>query len=435
MKSQKIAAWACSVIVVFGVAVPDQAFARWRADWGLTYNLLFTDNIAREPTDEIDEFVHIPRATLFLTEDTGRLTGNVNLSVERRFYQDDTFDNEDRNYLDLNLLLKAVDGRLDWVFEDELREQPINIRVNNRPDNLQQVNVFRTGPNVYFRLGRSIDGQVRVRYVDTYAEEQKRFDSQRGQVGATLQRRLSESTVVSLNAGFEDTDFEEDQSSDYVQRSVYGSWENIRRKDTFNVDLGWAEADVRGGQEFDADDILFDASWTRREARQQYGIDLFHGITSLAQLLGGTEFAVGTNVVTNRVTERDSITFRYLLEQEIGSSWSASLQYAEDNFVGEDLFDREQLRFNLRYSRPLTDRSDLAVFVNYFDIEFTAGPFAREDDRTVFGFRYSKLFSPHLSGGLEVRYTDQGSTDPAIEFDETRVGLTITYRRNPEGTR
>lgn len=423
---------------VFGIAatvaaltMTQPADARWRADWELAYYLLFTDNIERVPFDEEDEFVHIPRFSLFLTEDTGRLTGQVNLSVERRFYQDDTFDDEDRNAVDLDLLWRVVDGRLNWVFENDLREQPINVRVNDRPDNLQQVNVFSTGPDFVFRLGRNVDGLLRARFTDTYAEETDRFNSERAQVGAGLERSLTENTKLRMTSTFSDVDFDEGpEEIDYISRAYYGTIEHLRRRDTFTMDLGWAEADGRAGQMFDVDDVLFDAAWTRSDGKYEFTLSAFHGITSLSQTIGATALSDSGSVVTSRVTERDSLGFRYSYQLDRGS-WQASASYSDDDFVGEDEFDRKQTRFGLRYSRPLTPRSEAQLFLNYYKAEFTAFPFQREDDRTEVGARYQKAWTPHVQSGLEVRFADQSSDNPLIEYDEVQVAFIISYRRNP----
>lgn len=425
-------------MTVFGIAatlgalaVSQPADARWRADWELAYYLLFTDNIERVPFDEQDEFVHIPRATLFLTEDTGRLTGQVDLSVERRFYQDDTFDDEDRNAMDLDLLWRVLDQRLHWVFENDLREQPISVRVNDRPDNFQQVNVFSTGPDFLFRLGRNFDGFARARFTDTYAEETERFNSERGRVAAGLQRGITPNTTLTLTGAYSDVDFDEGpETLDYISRSYYATIENLRRRDTLVVDIGWAEADGRGGDEFDVDDVLLDATWTRRDGKYEFTVSAFHGITSLSQTLGGTGLTDSSSVVTSRVTERDSVGLRYSYQLDRGS-WQLSASYADDDFVGEDEFDRKQMRYAARYLRPLTPRSELQLFVSYYDAEFTTFPFQRDDDRTEIGVLYTKAWTPHIRTGLELRHRDQGSDNPFIEFDEFTVAFNITYRRNP----
>ena len=421
-----------TALLVTAMLVPLESHARWRADWELTYQLLFSDNVGRDFENEQDDLIHVPQVALFLTEDTGRFTGTVDLLAERRFYQDDTFDDEDRNYLDVDLRWRILDNRLEWVFEDELREEPINVRVNDRPDNFQQVNVFTTGPNLVFQLGRGNNGILQARFSDTYAEEQKQFDSQRNQLGVGVQRILSDVTTVSITGSATDVDFDRDDlSTDYIRRSLYGTWNHARRRDVFNVNLGWAEVDLRGGPEFDVDDVLLEATWTRTDNRYTIGVDLFHGINSLARSIGSTPLVSGGSVVTGNVTEEDSIAFRYDYRPNIGL-WQVRAGYSEDDFVGDDLFDRKRYNLGVTYQRPFTRRSNGEFYASRYEVEYTAVE-PRNDDRSEIGFRYNYEWSAHWYGGLQLQWTDQNSDIQQFDYEELLAGIRITYRRNPPG--
>jgi hypothetical protein len=182
-----------------------------RLDYTAEIGYLHSDNINLSAVDPVAENLLIPQLAFRFSEDGSVVRAQVNGLVEYRDYLGGAFGNEFRGTLDGVVDWTLIPERLKWSFADSLGLNPINLRLPDSPDNLQQTNVFSTGPTLQFRLGQSTMGQAELRYTDSYAQTTDEFNS--GRLSAALRALKDLDSTRRLSANLEASKINYDNNS------------------------------------------------------------------------------------------------------------------------------------------------------------------------------------------------------------------------------
>jgi hypothetical protein len=148
----------------------------WRLDYTLEAGFLHSDNINLSPVDAVSEDVLIPHLDFDLTHAGSRVNVDVGGVLEYREYLQDTYGSEFRGAMNGRVNWLLLPERLTWTFADNLGLYPVSLRLPDVPGNLQQTNVFSTGPTLRFRFTPSLQGQAEARWSDSHAEETGAFE-------------------------------------------------------------------------------------------------------------------------------------------------------------------------------------------------------------------------------------------------------------------
>lgn len=420
------------------LAMPCSAFAV-RIDYSAELGLFYSDNIALTATDPISESVLIPRLNFEISEDGSTVQAQVSGTVEYRDYLGNEFGSEFRGALDGTVNWVLLPERLDWDFSDNLGLYPISLRAPDVPDNLQQTNVFSTGPKLRFRLGPATQGQAELRYVDSRAEEADDFDSQRLVGALRAIHDLGPTRRISANLVAQDVDFTEDLlANDFVGYSLFAGYvENLAQVD-LDFALGYTHLNfsrgddasgplVRAGVDWRATDrstFSFDAAWEYTDAASSLAAG---GGSGFDADLGGVSI-IGTEAITPDVYQEKLIEIGYHF---VATRWNVDAVARYATYRYEDLTglpsnrDESGLGFSLGYLLRPRLTLGLIAEANYRD--FTVTRTSERDTR--FGGYLAQQLGPHWSWRVDLARYDRNGDGDIASFDENSAYFRFIYTR------
>lgn len=209
--TRTVVRWAAlltSFVYVIAGAQPaggDRDGENFRID--LELGVEYSDNRGRSNPPGPDDTLLIPRIFLDVGRSGARWAVVAEGFAEHRHSLDNEFEDEWRARLAARLDWKIRPESLDWTLVNVASVEPISLVLADAPDNLQQVNVFATGPNWTIRPGAAWSALIDARFIDSYAEETDAFNSERWTASGRLLRRLAPNRRVSLGLEYGDVRF------------------------------------------------------------------------------------------------------------------------------------------------------------------------------------------------------------------------------------
>lgn len=420
------------------LVLPCSAFAV-RIDYSAELGLLYSDNITLSATDPVSENVLIPRLNFEISEEGSAVQAQVSGTVEYRDYLGNEFGSEFRGTLDGTVNWVLLPERLAWDFTDNLGLYPVSLRSPDVPENLQQTNVFSTGPKLRFRISPTMQGQAELRYVDSRAEETAAFDSQR-LVGALRGiYELSPTRRISANLVAQDVDFSEDLlANDFKGYSIFAGYvENMAQID-LDFALGYTHLNFDRGDDVSGPLVRAGVDWRATES-STFSLDAAWEYTDAASSLaegGGLEFdadlgsegILGAEAITPDVYQEKRIEGGYHFVST-RLSVDALVRYATYRY--EELTglpsNRDETGLGLNLAYLLRPRLTLGFVAESNYRDFTVTDTSERDYR--FGTYMVQQMGPHWSWRADLaRYERHGDGD-IQSFDENSVYFRFIYTR------
>ncbi|MGN6517906.1 MAG: hypothetical protein ACTHK2_00595 [Dokdonella sp.] len=234
--------------VAFAAAGAPLAQAEPALNYSVGIELEQNDNINLSHDNPVDETVLTPTLAFGFKQQGAMLSATAAGSVSYRDYLGGKFSDELRGLLSGIATWSISPERFDWVAEDYLGRQPVNVLQADVPSNQQQTNVFSTGPTWRARLGDNLRGRLDLRYTNTYAEETNNFDSDRFSAAARLAWLLGALDTVSgsLTASRVRYDEVESRPFDYDRQDAYIGYEHTTNTLKLDAAAGYSWVDLRG---------------------------------------------------------------------------------------------------------------------------------------------------------------------------------------------
>jgi hypothetical protein len=337
------------------------------------------------------------------------------------------------------LTWQLLPGRVLWTLEDFATEQPIDIFASGRPDNVQNANVFATGPVFLYRITENLGGRTELRYVNSYAEETEAFNSDRFALTTRMLRNLGPLSTLSGNASLEAVrlDNPTETAPDFNRIGVFAGYDRRGPNINWHVDLGWNRVDADGLERREgvlaratASFVLSEISTLEASLRRELSdaaADLGAGAPDVDALLaprsGGR--AGGVSTLGGEVFELDRLDLGFVragqrLTLRAGGYWSRQRYDAVDNL------DQRNRGASATLDYTLGPRSSIGVFsiLNWQAFPNT-GFDSREDS---WGLRYRVQLAPRLELSLEATRAGRDSSDPLNAFDEDRAYAGLVWR-------
>lgn len=406
-----------------------------------------SDNIALRDRDEISDTVVSPRLWFAAEQAGSRVQLSAQGNVGYHHYLDDTFDDQVRGSFSGRLNWSVIPQRLDFVVQDYLSLQPVNQREAFSPANEQQVNVLMAGPTLYARFGDATRGQLDLRYIDSYAEEDEGFDSSRYNAVARLIRDVNADTRISANLEATDVDFDlVGRATDYRRYDGYATFDTERRRVDLRADLGYSRL------EFDRSPVTgasleksyplarLNVDW-RMSPRSTLGATVRHQISDAAEYLISTrdidfgldrrtvnfnEFRVPDSVIEPNVFRERLLRARYAYDGERVDVRVAPFQ-RRMRYVEGLVEDQERSGVVANLDFRLRPRTTLSVYAANMrrDFEITG----REDRDWVASVGVSHRFTRRWTGRIDLEHRTRESTEFGRSYDENAVMVSLSYRR------
>ena len=407
-----------------------------QVDWLLTLGVEHNDNINLSETDPVSGNILIPGVGFSLTQQGSRVQANVNGIVEYRDYLNGAFADATRAELNGTVNWRLIPQRMDWTFQDSLGSEPIDEFAVDSPGNRQQINVFSTGPNVYFGLGKPLHGQLEARYINSYAETTDQFNSDRFASAVRLFKDLDPTRQLSANVEAQRVKFDKSGAGpDYTRYNAYAGYHAQRSHLTLDLAAGYTKMDFSGHYENASGPLLRAGVAWQASARSSFTATLSHQYTDAAGDLLDTP-ATGGEPTTDIRTGNLGITAQSYLDKSI------ALGYA---------FNSTRIDFGLApyYSRldydnaPDLDRRDSGLVATLtwrlrplWSASFTAGGnneqyrnLDRRDRNRTYTAGLAWQMSRRMSWHLDLSHNTRRSTVIGQNADQNIVYLWVAFSR------
>jgi hypothetical protein len=264
----------------------------------LELGLLRTDNpLGNSPRGPGDTLL-VPRAEFDLHRLGQRWQARGSGYLEYRFALDNVADDEFRANLVAALDWNLLPGSLDWVFHNVASVEPIDFLASDSARNLQQTNVFTTGPTWQIRPQAAWGGLLDARYTHAYAEQTDDFNSDRISLSGRLLHRFDDTRQLSIGAELtearyrdvaDDADYRRlDLVARYHARAARGEWE---------VAAGHTRIDPDQGASLSAPLLRFRLFWAYDD-RQELRLLALHEFSDSTRQLSGEIDQVGLPFTT-----------------------------------------------------------------------------------------------------------------------------------------
>lgn len=202
--------------------------------YGLGYSAMHSDNMALAAIDPRADWLDIAKGELaFKESNLQNFSARVYSQLEYDDYQHQIFSNQKLFTLNSAATWMIKPQRLTWTAEDYYGQVPIVPFATVTPNNLQNVNVFTTGPNVFVRMDPLNTLELGARYDNFYAGV---ANSNSNRVGGIVDwlYQYSPLTVFSLNYQNEHAQYTQN-----VVASGYGRQDLFLRMDTHLRQTAW----------------------------------------------------------------------------------------------------------------------------------------------------------------------------------------------------
>lgn len=408
-----------------------------RLDYTAEIGYLHSDNINLSAVDPVAENLLIPQLAFRFSEDGSVVRAQVNGLVEYRDYLGGAFGNEFRGTLDGVVDWTLIPERLKWSFADSLGLNPINLRLPDSPDNLQQTNVFSTGPTLQFRLGQSTMGQAELRYTDSYAQTTDEFNS--GRLSAALRALKDLDSTRHLSANLEASKINYDnnsQQSDYTRYAGYAGYTQKLSQLDLDVALGYSHFDFDRGEHINAALIRANLNW-RASAQNTFGLGVYRDISDAATSLAisnadiGNGFggiSIGGAAISPDVYKNHRIEGRYALETVRISLISAvsfgTIRYISDSAIDSD---RNELEGRVDLAYKLRPNLTLGVLAGIIRRDYQVGNVDTRD--TLFGAYLRQQMSRHWGWRVDIARNERKDQTDALSYHESSAYVRLIYSR------
>jgi hypothetical protein len=418
-----------ATVCVIALAAVAGTPARAELDYSVEAGVGHSDNISRVPAGEIDETIATAGVDLTWNTSRPRLEGEATVDLSYFDYLDNTFGSEVVGTADGSAVFALVPNRLTWLVQDSFGQARGDPFAPVSPENRENVNYFTTGPDLILGLGAT--GQMRLfgRY-SVSAYERSPLDAERLTGGLALARQLSARSEIAFNAVTEQVRFDEEFNTDQDRDSLFLSYSLTGGRTRVQAEAGYTWLEFEDGRE--SDGALLRVSLNREvSAASSVWLTLGSQLTDAADALrasvSGPIAGGGAGAITSTSDpfEKRSVSAGWTFHRnrtgiDIGVAWD------EDEYETQSQFDRTSLVWNASFERNLSPRVTAGVLASLTDEEFdTTGQTADElRYGATLNWQFARTFGLRL---LAERY-DRDSSDPAGEFVENRVFLTLFYQ-------
>lgn len=397
-------------------------------DYSIWIGAINTDNASRTLDDGIDETITVAGFTLDVANQTRRVNFQLESDLEYQHYGKDTYDSDYVGSISGDVVFQFVPDLLSWVIEERFGKSQSNPFQPDTPDNRENANNFSTGPDLHIRLGSRSSLELGARY-QTNNFEIRDIDNEVVGSSISFVRALSPHRTISINAEFDQVDYEETLlGGDFDRASAFIGFSSEIPRGTITLNLGVNEVDVDG---MTSDGLLANASWTRElttrstlsvsfDQRYSDAADIFRRFFQGDLTNTGSEgFPGSSEPFENR---RISATFNH---RRNSSTLAVAITSNEEDYETTNDLDRDRLGITFGLSREFGGGWELGGNVRYLGTDF--GTVDRKDDDINAGIQLSKRLGQNLYADFAFEYLDRESDVISAIYTENRFSLKFRY--------
>ncbi len=323
-----------------------------------------------------------------------------------------------------------------WTLRDTFTQSRLDPVANVTPDNLENVNLFSTGPGFNVQLGDS--GVLRVQGLyskASYEESNLGSDSLLASVG--IERVLSSRAAVGAYAVTSRTEFDEAPAArDFDVNEYFVRYEADGRRTRINADAGYATLKERAGRS--SGSPLLRASIQRRTAGSTLYARAEQRFASSAQLAQGIGSNASAGGFGSPLSEAGALESRAValgvLRERPRTSISLEGGWRQEKYEVDRSLDRSLLSIQARLTRRLRSTTSLTISAG-FESEDARDASAGKADYTTFAAELEQRVGRKLRLFLGVDSRSRSGGIAANRYSESSVGLRVVYSLAERGER
>jgi hypothetical protein len=406
-----------------GQVAPGQQF-----DLAFSLGGAWSDNINRQPEIEDEGTIGQAGVQLGYSQQSRRLTTDINANVMYEHFFDGVFDNDVIGGADGLFILGIVPERFEWFLQEtfgQINSDPFSA---STPDNRESVNYFTTGPDFTLGLGGATSMRLSGRYSSTQYEVTE-LDGERYSATGALIYQLSGNSNLSLNVTGEEIKFDDQNTNvDYEQQQAFMRYEAQGARTGLSLDLGYTSLE---GDTTDADGLLVNLALSRRLSTAS--VLTFSAGTQFSDsgdLFRATQGGQGPTRETQSVIgSSDPFENRFAAlswdfdRNRTGFGFGAI--HSEERYENFTELDRTVTTFSGNFSRELSQALDVRLFALLEREEFDSTGF--QDDEVRGGASIGWNVARTLQLRFQVERYDRDSTAEATEYTENRASLFLVW--------
>lgn len=395
---------------------------------GYTFRLgwLYTDNIARSPTDPMDELIDVAELDTNLNYNGPRLQALLDGTLGYRHYSRGTFEDEPRGTILAQANYALTPQVFHWNLADRLTNAPVDPLQNATPANIQFVNVAETGPEFNFRLGDEDNLDVSYSYGDLHAQDTP-IDQTRRSSMLAWSHDLSSSSMFSVNYAGRRVEFTDPAAttSDFDQDTGYLGYNLQDITVMLDLAAGRTRTQLVGSPVQDVGIGWFRASFQRTPTSR---LDL--NFVKQASDAGGTLIEAVSD--RTRILPLIVLGDPYVSKEASGrytrgdpsAQWALEAGRRELDFF-ETPLDQARRWVRLSASSVLSSRFSAGISAERDKVDYRDT--VRNDDITDYALNFGYRMSVSWSMNMELHYFRRDSTDPQQAFRERWAILSVDY--------
>lgn len=402
----------------------------FQVDYSAGYRSEYSDNITRVNSSKQSEWIDIGELQFVLAEESYKINANIDSGLEYRSYRYNIYEDAPRYFLISSIQWAISPKRLDWVIEDYYGQVVTNASEVNTAGNIQDTNVFLTGPNITLYFGPKTRLELGGRFSDFYYELSP-IDSERYSVFARSIVKSSANTERALNLEIVSVNFDDDvQNTSFKRGDVFFRQTTTHQKSVYEIDVGGTEIQLVGSDKKAG--YLARISWVKNlttassldiSLLSQYtdtGHDIYENASQEGEEIGSINEQMTGEIFYDK---RAQIAYR---KRGSGINSEISLTWRDEDY--ESSLDRIVEEANFEFNYGFSETTVGTIMGQYRTTRYTGS--GVDKDLSV-GLRLSYRLRRALTAELELRREQRETTRPAEQdYIETRGIIGIRYDRN-----
>ena len=351
----------------------------------------YSDNVYRTSSDQESSSLYAPGFDISYEENTARLQARAEGSLDYLFYSADGLDDRLVGTFDGYADFGIVPETLIWNFTESYGQGLADGFQVATPENVEGINYFATGPELRLALSQRMFMTANAVYANSWYENSDGDSNQYGG-GIAFGRTLSEASSVRLSAQYLKTNYTSDTfAPDYDTWEYFGAYRVEGARTSLDLDLGYRNFD--------------DGTKTQGGPLVRFNLSRVLSAYTTVYVIAGDEYSNSAGQLTGDLS---------MPGNPGATSGGANGQVFVDTYGGVGLrFDRLRTRFG--------------GSVTYHDENYVETSLNDQHRWDVAAY-LQRDFTPKLTGGLDLTYSDWDYTQVDDSNSELNASLYLDWR-------
>lgn len=399
-------------------------------DYQLDLILANHSNLNQISNPAKEEWVNTLTGTINAVENSSKIIANLNANISVINYEDNQQQDTTLKGLNLNALWIINPKHFEWYILDVYTQTVIDPLQNNTQVNRQDLNVFTTGPNYYWRLSprSNINFEFRLQNI---LFDITNGDSDRMSSALRWLFHVNSLLTVSMNVEHEKADYKDRLQNDYTNSSLFTGVEYLKGRNKFIAQFGMTDIHYETQSNISGQRYLLSLQ-NQRTSNSNISLSVSRNISDTAREITSTEQGIvygNTSPVlfSADIFTEDNINIQYNKLFSNTLELHLEIENIARNYVSQNEFDSHSYRTSFSSTYNLNQLSSLGLEITQTKTKYDNSLPLREDTDDLTRASYMNALSRNLRGSLSVEFEGRNSTETSRNYKDERVIATLSY--------